>query len=84
MLEIILMAVVGSASLNPSYAQIQTCQWPNKCAKKAVVVAQIQTCQWPNRCATPGPKALPKGPEGRLPNAAAPDVKTCEYPNRCS
>jgi hypothetical protein len=50
MFELILMTTL--AAQPKTVAQIQTCQWPNKCVKPAVVqVAQFKPCVWPNKCA---------------------------------
>lgn len=32
------------------HAQVQTCQWPHKCAES--VIAQVQTCVWPHTCSS--------------------------------
>lgn len=51
MFELILMTTLA-AQPKITVAQIQTCQWPNKCAKKPAVVqvAQFKPCVWPNKC----------------------------------
>lgn len=43
------LAIVGAGSKTAA-RPIQTCVWPNTCAKP-VMVAQYQPCVWPNRCA---------------------------------
>jgi len=44
-------------SSGPRLAQIQTCQWPNRCLKTEAALVQIQPCVWPNRCAVQPAKA---------------------------
>jgi hypothetical protein len=58
----------------PASAQFQTCQWPNKCGKKAVTIrlSQVQPCVWPKTCAAAPVKKVALAP-----------ITTCQWPNTC-
>lgn len=50
MIQLILMLSVNAIQPTQT-AQIQPCNWPNKCAvQQPVIVAQASPCNWPNRC----------------------------------
>lgn len=44
----LILSAVQSLSL--AATPVQTCVWPNRCAKDAPVLAQFQPCVWPNKC----------------------------------
>lgn len=69
------------AATQPACAQVQTCQWPNKCRKTPIIrqAAVAATCQRPNTCF----KRRQKRAAVRVQVAAVP-VQTCQWPNRCS
>ena len=50
MFTLILTLAMHAAPAAPvTVAEVQTCQWPNKCV--SAPIAEVQTCQWPNKCA---------------------------------
>ena len=49
MLGMILSAALAASPAPRTPAQVETCVWPNRCARRPAVV-QVFPCVWPNRC----------------------------------